>query len=225
MKKSVLILITLVGFLSSCSKFDDLSAALEEQVGIASVAVFNGLPGSGTMELYVDGSKLNVSKTEQFHNWHSGRRELKIVSRFGDRQDVYQGIVDLQEGRFYSLFVHRDTEIRVTKQEDDPLRPKSGSAKVRIAHLSSQVPEFQVQSMKTDKGASAIKYKEITSFTTIPLELYHILGTVNSGANNQARDFEYKFIPKDQSIYTLIIRDNINVSDPSDTYKIDLIVQ
>lgn len=225
MKKSTLILLALVAFLSSCSKFDDLSAALDHQVGIASVAVFNGLPASATMELYVNGSKLSMSNIEQFHNWPPGRHELKIVSRSDDKKVMSQEIVNLEARKFYSLFIHQDSEVRVTIQEEDPLRPKSGFAKVRIAHLSSQVPVFQVQNMNGDKGERTVKYKEITDFSTIPLDIHHILGKVSSTTPSEIRDFEYKLLPKNQGIYTLIIRDNIDASDPTDKYKIDLITQ
>lgn len=225
MKKSVIILALLLGLLSACSKFDDLSAALEQQIGIASVAVFNGLPEGSSMELFVDGSKWNVNKISKFHNWPSGRRELKIVYRHDSKQEVFQGTIELEEGRFYSLFVHRDTEIRVTKQQDDPLRPKSGFAKIRIAHLSSQVPSFHVHSVRSDKFATSLKYKQISNFAIIPLEAFHIEGEVDNGSSTQIPDFDYKFSPDNQGVYTLIIRDVINGAYPSELYKIELIKQ
>lgn len=225
MKKSVLILTLLLGLLSACSKFDDLSTALDQQIGIASVAVFNGLPVSTSMELYVDGSRWNANKITQFHNWPSGHRDLKIISRTEDHQEVFQKTVDLDEGKFYSLFVHRDTEMHVIKQEDNPVRPNTGFAKIRIAHLSSRVPSFKLQSGNPSMPDHVIKYKQISEFTTIVLEPFRISGWINGSVADRDQDFECEFTPENQRFYTLIIRDNINPSDSSDIYKIDLIKQ
>src|SRR5690606_21318068 len=102
MKKSVLILALLLGLLSACSKFDDLSAALEQQIGIASVAVFNGLPEGSSMEVFVDGSQWNVNELSKFHDWPSGRRGQQTVFRHDSKHEVCRGTIELEGEKFCS---------------------------------------------------------------------------------------------------------------------------
>ncbi|HMR19405.1 MAG TPA: DUF4397 domain-containing protein [Sphingobacterium sp.] len=230
MKKALLILsIFSLFFLSACSKFEDLEALLNDQVTITSVAVFNAVPNSQHIEVSIDGVKLNTGKEKlaygkhlPFRNWPAGKKKITIVNSYKGGEDVYEDFVDLEAGQIYSLFVYKDNKLGVVQSKDDMIKPSAGFAKVRVAHMSNDAPPFVIH-YGNDKQLyqSEIKYRDVTPFTNVNLANMRLM--VNATKAGATPQLDYSFTPKNQGIYTFLIRGHIHSTSESDEFEAQLI--
>lgn len=230
MKKVFLTLsVFIVFFLSACSKFDDLDKQLSDSLTISSVAVFNAVPNSHRIEVSLDGVKLNASnerlgygRSLPFRNWSAGRKKITIVNYYKGGKDTYEDYIDLEGGQVYSLFVHKDGKLGVTRSNDDMIMPKSGFAKVRVAHMSNDAAPFILRDGNGKQlYPSEIKYKDVTGFITVAIADLSL--SVNATTTGKTPQLDYQFKPKNQGIYTFLIRGHVDSDDEADAFSAQMI--
>jgi hypothetical protein len=216
-------------FLSACSKFDDLEMQLNNQVEISSVAVFNVVPKSQRLDISLDGIKLNAStdklgygKDLPFRNWPAGRHTVTVVSHSIEGKETHEEVINLVGGQFYSLFIHKGDKLGIVQSKDEIIKPGKGHAKIRIAHMSSDAPAFTIRGRNGKiLYSSEVKYKDVTPFVNVELADLQLIGEAKNATNTP--EISYNFTPKNQGIYTLLIRGYIGSTDQSDEFSVELI--
>lgn len=223
----VLFSITSLLLLHSCSKFEDLEKQMDASVDMSAVAVFNIVPNSTAMEISLGESKINkVNERLAFGDYlsyrtqFSGKKTIRIVSG----KDTYEGSVDLFPQRFYSIFVNKEGgKLTVVQSEDDMILPAKGNAKIRVAHMSYDAASFTFGE-GGNQLLSNIKYKDVTGFKEIKSsERQTLLIVKPTTAVGNTRSLEQVFIPKDQGIYTLLIKGYVNASNETEEISMQLV--
>ncbi len=230
--KYIVFLFSITGllFFNSCSKFDDLDKQMDASVDMSSLAIFNTVPNSVSMEIYLDEEKVNaVNEKLEFGGYlryktqFSGRKKIKIVNYYKDTKEVYEDVIDLDKGKVYSLFVSKEKTLALILKEDDMIKPQPGFAKIRVAHMSSDAVAFAFGEEGKNMLFNSVRYKEVTPFMEVSSSVsrtFLIRPTTTSGNTPQLKQI---FVPKDQGIYTLLIKGYVRWNNEAEELDMKLI--
>jgi len=216
-------------FFSSCSKSDDLEKQFDMYGEMAALAVFNTVPNSLDMEVFIGDRKVKAAN-ESLHfgdylpykSIFSGKATIKIVSSYKNGKDTYDGTVDLAAGRVYSLFVNKEEKLTVKLIEDDVIRPRHGFAKIRLAHMSPDAASFSLNENEGRQLFQNIKYKDVTSFVEIKSSSNVSLQVQPIGASKMPQ-LDQNFQPVDQGIYTLLVTGYVDSDNEGEEIGMQLI--
>lgn len=132
------VLFSILGFASSCSKDDDDASAS----GTAHVMIVNSVEGSSAQDFYLDNAKVNsqavaYTQTNGYFDVAAGNHKADFKTS-GSTTVTSTSNVDLQAGKYYTIYYSGSGSTTSTvTTEDDLSAPAAGMAKVRFVHLSS----------------------------------------------------------------------------------------
>ncbi len=216
-------------FFNSCSKYDDLEHQLDAFGEMAALAVFNTVPNSLDMDVFLDDKKVKAANEKlsfggylPYKSTFAGKTKIKIVSYHKGGKDTYEGVIDLSAGRVYSLFVNKDKNLTVVQSEDNILKPKHGFAKIRLAHMSYDAASLSLNEDDGKQLFKNVKYKEVTDFVEIKSSSSLSLLIRPVGINNEPQ-LDQNFKPEDQGIYTLLVKGYMNSDNKEEAIGMQLI--
>ncbi|GEM_PF-1411618 len=216
-------------FFSGCSKYDDLENQLDSLGEMSALAIFNTVPNSLNMEVYLEGKKVKLANEKlsfggylPYKYQFAGKKKIKIVSYYRGGEDSYEGVVDLQAGKVYSLFVNKDYKLNIVQSEDNIIKPKPGYAKIRLAHMSYDAASLSLNEEGGKQLFKNIKYKDVTGFVEIKSSSSLSLLVRPIGLNRMPQ-LDQNFKPEDQGIYTLLVRGYIDPNNEDEAISMKLI--
>jgi len=215
-------------FFHSCSKHDDLEQ-FDTYGEMAALAVFNTVPSSLDMEVFIEGKKLKAANEKlpfgkylPYKSVFSGTMDIKIVSSYKGGQDTYNGTVNLYAGKVYSLFVNKEEKVTATLFEDNIIKPRPGFAKIRLAHMSPNASPLSLSDGKGEPFFQNIKYKDVTPFvemkSTSRLSLF-----IRPTGVSKVPQLDQNFLPDDQGIYTLLVTGYVDPENAAEEIGMQLV--
>lgn len=201
----------------SCSKDDAMDPLL------ATVAVYNGVVGTSNIEVFLDDNRLNTAteviplgKMLPHVSIIPGERTFssifQVQQQGSEKQSSsHQGTIKseqskvvFEEGKFYSLFLFGkgDADPRKKLVEDNLIKPRLGSFKLRVANF--RMDTRAAVNFKLFGGAINSAYEvsleEVTGFVEFPMADYTV--TIE-GLGGGQENFVVDFKPDDQAVYTV----------------------
>jgi hypothetical protein len=136
-------LLLLIGFLTSCSKEDDVMAP-----ATARVMVVHASPNAPAVDVRVNNtvalSNVAYPANSSYTSINAGSTNLK-VSPAGSTNYVIDATVDLKSNMNYSVFaIDSVAEIKAAVVMDDLTTPAAGKAHVRFFHFSPNAPAVDI---------------------------------------------------------------------------------
>jgi hypothetical protein len=136
-------LLLLIGFLTSCSKEDDVMAP-----AMARVMVVHASPNAPAVDVRVNNtvalSNVAYPANSSYTNINAGSTNFK-VSPTGSTNYVIDATVDLKSNMNYSVFaIDSVAEIKAAVVMDDLTTPAAGKAHVRFFHFSPNAPAVDI---------------------------------------------------------------------------------
>lgn len=169
LKKQILVASLVVAAFASCKKDDDTPAPVEE----AKIKIKHASPDAPSVDLYVDGAKINTAALAYNNNTgyvkiKAGARNIK-VNAAGATTSVINSNVTLTKDKNYTLFAaNRLSAIEGVLLEDNLAAPAAGKAHVRFVHLSPDAPAVNiVNGTATTNMFSSLAFKSGTAFTPV----------------------------------------------------------
>lgn len=160
--------------LASCSKDDDPVVNSE-----SSVKVIHAIPGTGSVDFYLNGTKQNasaISYGESTGYVSTSNGDLTAVFKTSaDNNTILSAPVTFDNGN-YSLFatgLASNNSLTTLLVEDDLETPSSGKARVRFVHVSPDAPTVNVLGNDSLWAANRT-YKSATEFFEVTGGTYTI---------------------------------------------------
>lgn len=236
-KNIFIIVLCALFILIGCSKQDLLNQDnLSSDVQLSSVSVFNAIPNSTGVLLFIDqGSALvpTVSASDRlaygrylpYKNWFSSNFLMSIENQSLLSKETVQRSISLSSGKIYSLFLYKKRNLQTFLSEDNILKPSEGKLKIRVAHFSENLAAVNVVNNKTNtKLFEDIKFETVSRFIEIDA------GLLPSEISIKTLDSRID-IPmvgntklENRGIYTILIKGIVNV-DNKDNVDFSIIKQ
>lgn len=219
---------------TSCSKDDISNLDMNSSSGFSSVAVFNTIPGSSSLTLSI-GNEPNltwiVSGSDKFHynsfltyrNWFPGNLSINVAYAYKGMNNHVVKNVNINAGKFYSLFLTKDNTVEAILSEDNIIKPAQGFAKVRFVHMSADAPSIKAS---PNEGSNFlfqnIKFKDVTGFQEIDVNKYNnwIIESQDP-SNNLHITNEFKM--EGGKIYTLLLKGLVNTENDGEEISFTVI--
>ncbi|WP_232058354.1 DUF4397 domain-containing protein [Nibribacter ruber] len=180
MKFSLLAVLPAVFLTTACDDDDEDSPMVEQK---ANVMVVHAAPNAPTVDLFVDGTKVNSTALAYPRNTGylqvaAGSRNVKVApSGAGAANAVIDANLNLTANTNYSVFAAGPlTALTAVVVEDNLTAPAAGRAHVRFIHLSPDAPNVDVVVQGTTSNLfSNIQYKGSTAFKPVNAGTYTLL--------------------------------------------------
>lgn len=186
---------------------------------ISAVSALNAVPGSESLDIGLDGHKLNFDNmtgeseafaftdTLPYKNAWPGNRLVSVLdpADYPNAHPLVQGTVSFIPGSFYSLYIVGYEKLELVVTADDLSAPAGGKAKIRFIHLSPDAPSLDFGIDRADTLIGNDKaFKEATDFTSIDVgEEY----TFNIIAHSSGEVLDAVVLaPESGMIYTIWIK-------------------
>lgn len=229
-----LVVAAVLMLLTGCSKDELSDLNSESQSSFSSVAVFNTIPGSSSLTLstgnepnsiwIVSGSeKFNYNSFLTYRNWFPGNLPLNIEYSYNGAKNRVLKNLNLEAGKFYSLFLTKGNNIETILSEDNILKPRQGYAKVRFVHMSMDAPSINASPFVGSNFLfDDIKFKDVTSFQEIDVNRYNSwLIESKDPSHNLSITSEFKM--EVGKIYTLLLKGLVNTDIPEEEISLSVI--
>ncbi|AMM51347.1 cell wall anchor protein [Rufibacter sp. DG15C] len=167
-------------FTTACDDDDEDAPAVEQK---ANVMVVHASPNAPTVDLYVDGTKVNNTALAYPRNTgylqvETGTRNIRVTpSGSGVASAVIDANLTLAANMNYSVFAAGPVNnITAVVVEDNLTAPAAGRAHVRFIHLAPDAPNVDVVVQATNANLfSNIAFKGSTAFTPVNAGSYTLL--------------------------------------------------
>lgn len=197
MFKALSVLLLSAAFVA-CDKDDDTPVPVEEK---AKIAIVHASPGAPEVDVYLDSASLTSSQIaygdftgtagNPYVEVDAGQQLIRITN--DGTTNFYEGSVNLEKDKSYSLFVYDVPEngnVKTVLLEDAPSSAGAGNANLRFLHLAPDAPAADVfwinnegDTVKTYENVAFIgnnpNASELSPFSAIASGLYRVV--VSSG--------------------------------------------
>lgn len=219
--------------LASCNNNDLLSDQLSNDAAsqMAVLAIFNGVPDSDQMEVFLNGERQNTTidmlrygEFMRHKTVYPGGKRLTLNVRYGN-QTLSPPATDLNlaAGRNYSLLLTGGNPIQSTLVEDDLILPRSGQFKVRFVNTNPDGLTVSVGTSTDRVGFfRALEAGKISAFATYDLADYP-LQFMTAGSIQKSHAFELK--PANQGVYTIWLTGSLVAKDRNDQNALYTVIQ
>lgn len=163
----------------SCSKSDSFLSQNDLEAKFSSVAVFNAIPNSTSVSIGINHGNSNYSTVTagdnlffgrylKYRNWFSGSFNMFIENNTGNVKEIANDKVSFRPGQAYSLFLYNNGVIKSLLSEDNIISPVDGKAKVRIAHLCTNLPNVNLYNdLNNDILFKDIKFGSVSDYIEV----------------------------------------------------------
>lgn len=207
----------------SCNKSDSFSYDGEYDVRFSSVAIFNAIPDSRSVTMAIrDGhysyttvaaaDNLFFSSYLKYRNWPSGSFNMFVENKTANVSESANYNVFFRAGQAYSIFLYDDKAIKLLLSEDNIISPVDGKAKVRIAHLCTNLSNVSLYNdldktilFKDIKFGSVSDYLELNVNTEYSFFMETLDKTVELTSDNSV------FL-ENKGVYTILLKGAIELA-------------
>ena len=170
------LLFSIMGFASSCSKDDDTSAN-----GTANVMIVNSVEGSTAQDFYLDDAKVNSQavasgQTNGYFTVNAGNHKADFKSSNSATVNATSNL-NFQSGKYYTIYYTGSSSSGSTfTTEDDLTTPAANMVKVRFVHLSSAAASaIDVGVTGGTKLVTSLVYKTASAYYSVaPLTNFQV---------------------------------------------------
>jgi len=225
-RNSFVLLFAMLTTLFGCTKNDESALDYPRNGAevFSSVAVFNAVPNSTTINMYMgqgsvekaivtNSDKLTFGGYVPYKNWYTGSFDLTVENQTGSTKEILRKNIFIPSGKFFSLFVYRKGEMQTVLSEDNVIRPASGNAKIRIAHFSDNITDVSLYTADSKTALiKNIKYLAVSDYLELnidkPYDFY--VETIDGKIKLMMIGGE-KLV--DRGIYTLLLKGSFNAAE------------
>lgn len=196
--------------LLGCAKDEDVGVSESPYADFAGLAAFNGVEGSTSMQLRIDGKLLNKDNelfaVGDFLNHRTvfpGRRKVEVSDRKASKPALVDDF-EFEAGKLYTFFFYGEGPMEHILTQDDLLKPQQGKIRFRVVNLVDDA-EINVR-VSSPSGSFSHRFDEPgrrndeLSVESLEIRL--------SADNDQYAPVEFSFQPDDHSVNSLVIYTN-----------------
>ncbi len=197
---------------SSCSDDDNI----EEGMSL-NLKVVNAAEGSGSQELYLEGTKITTVAEGESQGYvataNSGNNKNLEFKKSGSAEVYASQKVDFKNNNNYTVILSgTGNAAKVTVAEDGSLTaPASGKAKVRFVHLSTRVNgSVDIGTSGDQKLITGLAYGQVSNFIEVDGGLA-LLNAYVAGTTSDPLALRFANLAAGK-IYTVVIKGSSEVS-------------